>query len=78
MNYLPKFKAKINVGIDVESLKIKETKSELRKEFNILNDEFVILSVGRHIQRKNFQLVLRALDILVNVIYRPIKNINII
>ena len=52
----------IYVGVDIDSLEIKETKSELRKEFNISNDNFVILSVGRHIPRKNFQLVLRALN----------------
>ena len=52
----------IYVGVDIDSLEIKETKSELRKEFNISNDNFVILSVGRHIPRKNFQLVLKALS----------------
>ncbi len=52
----------IYVGVDIDSLEIKETKSELRKDFNISNDDFVILSVGRHIPRKNFQLVLRALN----------------
>ncbi len=51
----------INVGIDITSLEVKETKSELRKEFNISNDDFIILSVGRHVPRKDFQLVLRAL-----------------
>ena len=52
----------IYVGVDIDSLEIKETKLELRKEFNISNDNFVILSVGRHIPRKNFQLVLKALN----------------
>ncbi len=52
----------IYVGVDTESLKVKETKLELRKEFNIPTNEFVILSVGRHIPRKNFQLVLKALN----------------
>ena len=52
----------IYVGVDTDSLKIKETKSELRKEFNISNDIFVILSVGSHVRRKNFRLVLKALS----------------
>lgn len=51
----------IYVGIDSDALEVKKTKLELRKEFNISNDNFIILSVGRHIKRKNFQLVLRAL-----------------
>ncbi|KKK84045.1 hypothetical protein LCGC14_2787310 [marine sediment metagenome] len=51
----------ICVGIDIDSLKVKETKSELKKEFNISNKDFIILSVGRHVPRKNFQLVLMAL-----------------
>ena len=52
----------IHVGIDINSLKVKKSKSKLREEFNIPEFDFMILSVGRHIQRKNFQLVLRALD----------------
>lgn len=50
----------IYVGIDINTLEIKETKSELRKEFDVPDDNFVILSVGRHVSRKNFQLVLKA------------------
>lgn len=64
----------IHVGVDISSLEVKETKLELRKEFDIGEDVFMILSVGRHATRKNFQLVIKALDILVNVIYRPLKN----
>lgn len=52
----------INVGIDIDTLQVKETKEELRKQLNIDEDEFVILSVGRHIRRKNFQLVIRVLN----------------
>ena len=50
----------IYVGIDSNTLEIKETKSELRKDFDIPDDNFVILSVGRQVSRKNFQLVLKA------------------
>lgn len=59
----------INVGINIDSLEVEETKLELRKEYNIDKDEFVILSVGRHIQRKNFQLVIRTLDKIANRLY---------
>ncbi|MHA1756046.1 MAG: glycosyltransferase family 4 protein [Promethearchaeota archaeon] len=38
-----------------------ETRDELRKTFNISSNQFVMLSVGRQIKRKNFDLVIRAL-----------------
>lgn len=50
----------INVGINLEDYEIKETKEELRKEFGIPLDIFVLLSVGRHVPRKKFDLVIRA------------------
>ena len=61
----------IYVGVDIDSLEIKETKAELRKEYNISSDNFVILSVGRHVPRKNFQLVLRALNKINNLNLNP-------
>ena len=60
----------INVGVDINSLEVRETKTELQKEFGINKDEFVILSVGRHVPRKNFQLVLRALNELNRLNFR--------
>lgn len=40
---------------------MKESKEELRKEFNIPKSQIVLLSVGRHVPRKNFDLVIKAI-----------------
>ncbi|MFW9867185.1 MAG: glycosyltransferase family 4 protein [Candidatus Thorarchaeota archaeon] len=52
----------IHIGLDSNALEIKNSKQELRKEFNIPEDEFVVLSVGRHVARKNFDLVIKAIN----------------
>ena len=52
----------INISVDIDSLEVKETKAELRKQFCFDKEEFIILSVGRHVRRKNFQLIIRALN----------------
>lgn len=52
----------INVGINPKDLEVKETKEKLRREFNIPQDQFVILGVGRHNPRKKFDLVIRAVS----------------
>jgi phosphatidylinositol alpha-1,6-mannosyltransferase len=51
----------IYVGIDLKTLELEDSKEDLRSEFKIPKREFVILSVGRHVPRKNFQLVIKAL-----------------
>ncbi|MFX0075248.1 MAG: glycosyltransferase family 4 protein [Candidatus Hermodarchaeota archaeon] len=51
----------IYVGVNLEDLKVTNTKEELKKEFNIPIDNKILLSVGRHVERKNFGLVIRAL-----------------
>lgn len=50
----------INRGIIVKELEVNESKKELREEFNIADDIFVLFSVGRQVERKNFDLVIRA------------------
>jgi phosphatidylinositol alpha-1,6-mannosyltransferase len=50
----------INVGINLEDYEVIETKEELRKELGITSDTFVLLSVGRHVPRKKFDLVIKA------------------
>ena len=52
----------INRGIILKDYNIKESKSELRNEFNIPKDQFVLLSVGRQVERKKFFLVIKAVD----------------
>lgn len=55
-------------GLIFDQYKLEKSKNELRKDFNIPLDAFVILSVGRHISRKRFDLVIRAI--------KEIKNKN--
>ncbi|MBY9005953.1 MAG: glycosyltransferase family 4 protein, partial [Candidatus Lokiarchaeota archaeon] len=51
----------INRGMFFETYHIEESKEILRKKYNIPNNQFVLLSVGRHTWRKNFQLVIKAI-----------------
>lgn len=50
----------IHYGLILKDYEIKESKEELRKEFNIPYNQFVLLSVGRHVSRKKFDLVIKA------------------
>jgi len=52
----------IYVGLDLKEFEVKKTKIELRKEFNIPENQFVLLSVGRHVPRKKFDLVIKAVS----------------
>ena len=56
--------AVIYYGLIPEDYKIRKSKEELRKEFNIPEDKFVLLSVGRHVLRKKFDLVIESLKII--------------
>ncbi|MFW9828930.1 MAG: glycosyltransferase family 4 protein [Candidatus Thorarchaeota archaeon] len=47
-------------GLNLKDYEIIESSSDLRKEFNISDNDFVMLSVGRHVSRKNFDLVIKA------------------
>ena len=40
---------------------MKESKEELRKKNNLPKGQIVLLSVGRHVPRKNFDLVIKAI-----------------
>ncbi len=51
----------IRYGLILKDYEQEESKDELRREFNILNQEFILLSVGRHVSRKNFDLVIKAI-----------------
>ncbi len=54
----------IHYGLIPENYEIKKSREELRKELNIPEDQFVLLSVGRHILRKRFDLVIEAIKII--------------
>ena len=66
----------IFVGLDLEEFYIKKTKEELRKEFNIPENQFVLLSVGRHAPRKKFDLVIKAVSEIKKI--KPSLNIKYI
>ncbi|MBN1216054.1 MAG: glycosyltransferase family 4 protein [Candidatus Lokiarchaeota archaeon] len=50
----------INRGMFFETYQIEESKETLRNKHNIPNNYFILLGVGRHTKRKNFQLVIKA------------------
>lgn len=52
----------INRELNLTEFEISKSKNELRKEFNIPENLFVLLSVGRHVPRKDFDLVIRAVS----------------
>lgn len=66
----------IYVGLDLKELEVKKSKKELRKEFNIPEDQFVLLSVGRHVPRKKFDLVIKAVNEIKKL--KPSLNIKYI
>ncbi|GAF91788.1 unnamed protein product, partial [marine sediment metagenome] len=58
----------IRVGVNLEDLEVEQSKEDLRKEYNIPKDQYVLLSVGRHVHRKKFDLVIKAI--------KEIKELN--
>ncbi|MFX1500827.1 MAG: glycosyltransferase family 4 protein [Promethearchaeota archaeon] len=54
----------IHYGLIPHEYVISQSKEELRKEFRIPIDTFVLLSVGRHVSRKKFDLVIKAIEII--------------
>jgi len=54
--------ALINYGLTLKDYELNITREQLREELNISRNCFVILSVGRHVTRKKFDLVIRALN----------------
>ncbi len=51
----------IRYGLIFEDYKVKESKEELRSVYRIPKNKFVLLSVGRHVSRKNFDNVIKAI-----------------
>jgi len=56
----------IPYGITIEDYEILKSKLQLRKELKIRSNEFVILSVGRHVYRKGFDFIIKALKNIKN------------
>jgi len=66
----------IYVGLDLNEFEVKESKEELRKEFNIPENQFVLISVGRHVPRKKFDLAIKAVSEIKKL--KPSLNIKYI
>jgi len=47
-------------GLYLPNYDINQEKDQIRQELNIQADDFVLISVGRHVPRKNFQIVIEA------------------
>jgi len=48
----------------LEDYKIEASKEELRKKFNYPSNKFILISIGRLVLRKNFQSVIKAINLL--------------
>ncbi|HEC37024.1 hypothetical protein LCGC14_1341790 [marine sediment metagenome] len=66
----------IFVGLNLKEFDVKTSKKELRREFNIPEKQFVLLSVGRHVPRKRFDLVIKAVSVIKKL--KPSLNIKYI
>ena len=64
----------IYVGVNLDDLEIEDTKEDLRTKFNIPVDNKILLSVGRHVERKNFGLIITAIGEIKKI--RPNLNIK--
>ena len=51
----------INPGLNIREFEIIDSKDKLREEYNVSKEEFVLLSVGRHVPRKKFDTVIKAI-----------------
>ncbi|MBY9016901.1 MAG: glycosyltransferase family 4 protein, partial [Candidatus Lokiarchaeota archaeon] len=57
----------IPYGLTIKDYELDATKEKIREEYKIPQDTFIILSVGRHVPRKNFDLVIQAVNEILNV-----------
>ncbi|MHA1147598.1 MAG: glycosyltransferase family 4 protein [Promethearchaeota archaeon] len=54
----------INLGVNIESSNIVQTKEILRKKYNISPNHFILLTVSRFYPRKGFETILRAIELI--------------
>ncbi len=57
----------IPYGLTIKDYELDATKEKIREEFNIPQETFIILSVGRHVPRKNFDIVIQAVKEIIKV-----------
>ncbi|MFX1443311.1 MAG: glycosyltransferase family 4 protein [Promethearchaeota archaeon] len=63
----------IPYGLNLKNYKLDDSKAKLRRDFKIPEEKFILISVGRHVFRKNFDLVIKAVSRIKN----EVPNINI-
>ena len=51
-------------GLYLQDYHINQEKDQIREDLNISPEDFILISVGRHVPRKNFQLVIKAIKII--------------
>jgi len=56
----PKKTKIINYGVNVDSFKIRNKDKELISKYNLLENDFIVLAVGRLVQKKGFIYLIRA------------------
>ena len=56
----------IPYGLTIKDYELDATKEKIREEYNIPQDIFILLSIGRHVPRKKFDLVIKAVRLIKN------------
>lgn len=51
----------IPYGLYLQDLEVKQTPQQIKNELQLDPKDFIIISIGRHVPRKNFQLVIKAM-----------------
>jgi len=59
--------ALIPYGLTIKDYELNVSKAKVREEYEIPQDTFMILSVGRHVPRKNFNIVIQAVKEILNL-----------
>lgn len=62
--HAPSVKYIHGIGVNTDRLQKRENQSNIRQELGLTNDEFLVLSVGELLPRKNQQVIIRALGLL--------------
>lgn len=56
----------IHLGVDIEKSIVKESITELRENFDISPNEFIILTVSRFYPRKGFDTILKSIKLIID------------
>jgi len=68
IHHLNKSKVKIIYrGVNTEDSELTFTKNDLNNKYNIPEDQFITISVGRHNSRKRFDLGKKAINEIIQI-----------